>query len=80
MFAIGDTDKIYGLAVIPDTVAEVDPLLYVSAQGLVPVKATLTLVLPPLHIVADPLTSLVGRLRMEMAALPVLSVARAVQL
>ena len=36
------------------------PSLYVSVHGAVPVKVTVNVPLPPLHMIADPLSSAVG--------------------
>jgi hypothetical protein len=76
---LGLTLKVYGLAAMPDTVVGVVPSVYVSVHGCEPVKATLSVVLPPLHIVALPLITLVGRGLTVTKALPVLSAPMAVQ-
>ena len=75
----GDTLTVKGLVAIPVTVTGVVPSEYVKLQGCVPVRATLKVVDPPLHIVAVPLVTEVGRGITVTVALPVLSPACEIQ-
>jgi hypothetical protein len=69
----------YGELVIPVTLCEL-PSNHVRSQGCVPVRATFRFVEAPLHIVAEPLITLVGLEFTVTVAVPVMSPPDAVQL
>lgn len=71
LVAVGLTGKLTGEAVIPVTVVGVVPFVYVTDQGAVPVRATLSVAEPPKQIGPPPLNVAVGVARTVIVAVPV---------